>query len=849
MAKKYNGTINFASALRPTGAQPLDDRMVVQSLQDLLSASTFEANGASAAYNGMIVAVIEEQQVYMLMDAANLTSEESWIAVGSGNGSVAVETYAEAVELATLKNIGQIIYVKTTSDYDADGEGEGEAVEYSAAPYIVIGEGQLQKLAASEASGDLDSAVAELKTKVSTLESAVGVDGEEATGIYKKIADAQAAAEAKAAELDEAMGERVAKLEEIDHDAYVDADNALEEKLQAAIDKKVDAETYEAKVGELSTAISGKVAQGDFDTLAGRVDVAEGNISDIQDAVATKAEAEALAEALVTAKGYADAAQAAAEAKAAEFDEAMNLRVVELEKVDHDHENKTVLDGITSDKVEKWDAAQANVIEKIIFNGKEVVVDNQTKTVTLTTPADYITGLGADDKVLSVVDGKLSASLDLNYYKGEDGTYEIQLVGKDSTVLGRVDAKDFVKDGMLHNVELMLNPEGQAEGTYLVFTWNNESGVTAPMYVPVTSLIDVYNAGNGLDLNGKTFSISLQSNEKYLEVTDNGLATKGIDDAITTAKNALLGSEGDAATVGTVYGAKKYADEKAAAAQSAAETKAAELAAAAQSAAEIKAAELANAAQSAAETTAAADATQKADAAQAAAEATAAADATQKADAAEKNAKDYADGLNTAMNTRVEALEAIDHEHENMEVLNGIDAEKVAAWDAAEQNAKTYADNTFVKTENFNEFTTEMETKLEGVEGGAQVNKIEKVIVNDVEATITNKVAEVKVNADDIELGTAIKNGEEDKYAADTKISVVLQGIQDSIRGAIAGGVNSVSSGDKAIYVNSADANNPVITLVVETSTEQTVAAGHIEMVKGNDGLYGIMYYEGDDAE
>ena len=55
-------------------------------------------------------------------------------------------------------------------------------------------------------------------------------------------------------------------------------------------------------------------------------------------------------------------------------------------------------------------------------------------------------------------------------------------------------------------------------------------------------------------------------------------------------------------------------------------------------------------------------------------------------------AKNYADGLNSDMNTRVEALEAIDHDHENKSVLDGITAEKVAAWDVAEQNAVDYAD-------------------------------------------------------------------------------------------------------------------------------------------------------------
>lgn len=109
---------------------------------------------------------------------------------------------------------------------------------------------------------------------------------------------------------------------------------------------------------------------------------------------------------------------------------------------------------------------------------------------------------------------------------------------------------------------------------------------------------------------------------------------------------------------------------------------------------------------------------QIADAKQAAIDA-AAGDATTKANKALDDAKTYANGLNTAMNTRVEALEAIDHDHSNKGVLDGITSDKVsgwdnasakvhehsnlsllesltatkvAAWEAAEQNAKTYAD-------------------------------------------------------------------------------------------------------------------------------------------------------------
>ena len=111
----------------------------------------------------------------------------------------------------------------------------------------------------------------------------------------------------------------------------------------------------------------------------------------------------------------------------------------------------------------------------------------------------------------------------------------------------------------------------------------------------------------------------------------------------------------------------------------------------------------------------------------------AAGDATTKANTAESNAKGHADSLNTAMNARVEALEAIDHdhankaeldliatgdkakwdaaagkahEHSNLSVLEGVTSAKVTAWDAAEGNAKTYADG----------LNTAMNTRVETLE-------------------------------------------------------------------------------------------------------------------------------------
>lgn len=50
------------------------------------------------------------------------------------------------------------------------------------------------------------------------------------------------------------------------------------------------------------------------------------------------------------------------------------------------------------------------------------------------------------------------------------------------------------------------------------------------------------------------------------------------------------------------------------------------------------------------------------------------------------------DNLNAALKEKVNAAAEGNHSHANKTVLDGITAEKVAAWDAAEQNAKNYVD-------------------------------------------------------------------------------------------------------------------------------------------------------------
>lgn len=285
---------------------------------------------------------------------------------------------------------------------------------------------------------------------------------------------------------------------------------------------------------------------------------------------------------------------------------------------------------------------------------------------------------------------------------------EIQVVDKNNSnaVLTKIDATDFIKDGMISDVRL--------DGNNLVIDFNTDSGIQ-DIAIPFDKFIDVYTGTNGVKVEGK--AISLVTNSDYLAADASGLKVTDalwtevgrLDTAVATAAATDATNKANTAKAEAITEAGKLAD----AAKTAAEGTAATFAGNAENAAKKYTDDLIGGAL-AGEGTATVKGYVDAEIAKVVGTNGSLADVLEDAkdytdglvgtlpegsatvvaaiDAAKTAANGYADGLNTAMNTRVEALEAIDHDHDNKTVLDGITAVKVSAWDAAEGNAKAYTD-------------------------------------------------------------------------------------------------------------------------------------------------------------
>lgn len=165
----------------------------------------------------------------------------------------------------------------------------------------------------------------------------------------------------------------------------------------------------------------------------------------------------------------------------------------------------------------KLDPTQGNVTLSLGANGLKA---EDTTALRDVTGQKFIKKNGTD------VEGHLNLTYNTK-------TKKINLEGFDSSIIASIDATAFIKDGMINTVELVTDPESHDPGTYLVITFNTDAGKDA-IYLDVTSLIDVYQGTNGVQVTGKDIHLIIDpTSEPYLSLSNYGIKLKGINSKIT----------------------------------------------------------------------------------------------------------------------------------------------------------------------------------------------------------------------------------------------------------------------------------------------------------------------------
>lgn len=169
-------------------------------------------------------------------------------------------------------------------------------------------------------------------------------------------------------------------------------------------------------------------------------------------------------------------------------------------------------------------------------------------TANVVIPDAQVTGVKADDKVLSLADKKLSATLGLSY---DSENKKIKLTGINKAEIASIDATDFIKDGMLKSASFTgaAGESGQHKNCIkLVF---NSDGPADPIYIDVSSLVDTYTAkaGSGLTLNDHEFGIDTSVIATAQSVTNVSSAVSSLSEAAVQSASAAAESNYVKATV------------------------------------------------------------------------------------------------------------------------------------------------------------------------------------------------------------------------------------------------------------------------------------------------------------
>lgn len=144
----------------------------------------------------------------------------------------------------------------------------------------------------------------------------------------------------------------------------------------------------------------------------------------------------------------------------------------------------------------------------------------------------------SNSKVLNVENDGLKATIGISY---DEDNNRIILTGIDGQELSSIDARRFIKDGMLDNVAVVTENDVK----YIVFTFNTESGKDVIKFA-VEEIFQPYKNSDGINIstdNAIELKIDNTGDGKYLKLSADGLGlqdiTPTIDNAVSTINNSL----------------------------------------------------------------------------------------------------------------------------------------------------------------------------------------------------------------------------------------------------------------------------------------------------------------------
>lgn len=542
---REKGTFNFSANLEVKKQGPLDARQTMITYAELTQAATWQdESGKMYLFNGLIVPVTNgsEKQVYMLIDAAKYNQAASWKRIDAGGAVSKEEVYILPGDLyffmnnpsPTKEQVAEKIgtYAKLKAVYDAQK--------------VIVGKylNQLTVFAYKEVSSSSGSEV--------LLTSFVS----EGTGLvvfhfkYSNNEWVDSGTKTETFEMINKVSATPNKGIEIGGDARnVQVGLKIDEKTKGNVSLSVGENGLKAEFDEKIYILPGDILTLTEETEEGQAIAILGTAQNWKKAFdAKKVFVSNTSIGLITLNPYLYGFSV--------FYYENNKPILLHVSLQDDGGGGNWMTTPVSEIIKSELAENNNTVQSVTATTNKGIEIGGTATkptvgvkLDTATPGNVDLAVGANglkatlsskavkssDKVLKVESDKsISATVSLGY---NSETKKLQLKGVNEEVFNELDATPFIKDGMLDSATLEVNPSGQSTGTYIKLVFNTESGKD-PIYINVTSLIDVYTQGNGISISGKTIAVKLDetgNSEGYLKLTAAGLKVEGVNAAVAAA--------------------------------------------------------------------------------------------------------------------------------------------------------------------------------------------------------------------------------------------------------------------------------------------------------------------------